>query len=188
MDPQVAPAVDRAGQLWSLDVDTDIAQPMFAGNATGLSATPQRYFWGGTEPLVSNMSEDDSTQAFGQGVTNQTVLDVLVVNLYAVSIDVRVSARATIENSSGAGTPITSFSLHLFDVTASTTMETDTFSLLTETHRVSATIEERYTIPPATSTTIRLRVSVGAGAPLDDIELSHAKLSVMTIGAGSFVH
>jgi hypothetical protein len=180
LDPQAAPTVDRAGQLWMNDVDTDIAQPMWCANATGL-AQAQHYFWGGQTPLIADMAEDDSTQSFAQAVTNQTVLELVVPNPHAIAVQVRVSARVTAQNDSPAGTPIDTFSLHLFDATAATTMETDSFDLLSTTHRLGATIEELYTLPAATTTTLRLRISVGSSSDiLNNVEISHAKLSVMT--------
>lgn len=182
-DPQAVPAVDRAGQLYMLDVDANRCAPMACCDATGLGPG-QQYIPFSNYPVIMGFDETNGSTNVAQGAVNTHVQTLTVSNPYGTTVRIRVQARATFVPNALGTIPLAACTVTLFDVTAGTVLETDSFTFANSTHRTGFTIEAAYDMPSTSSTQFALRVSVAAGTPGDQIAVSHRKLAVMMHTAG----
>ena len=181
LDPQSAPATQRAGQIWISDEASNQALARICTNDAGLGS--------GVDPYVLTGSEPEYREStFVVGPTNKTANGVYselasVTLVYYHTVHLVIRANMQIKPNPIGAIPLNSgISVRLKDTTAGTVIATSTVDLATSTGSVVWCLDSDYTVPSTGSRTIKLEVVVGSAAS-GTIDFINAALHISTKGA-----
>jgi hypothetical protein len=182
LDAQAAdPTVQRVGQHWMSEVDTDRAVPRVCTNATGLEPVDS-WTHVGPSPLVYGMVSQSAVEIVPEDTTNQILIGLAVDNPYGFTISVEVSAEWTVEANPIGTIPLAgAITTTLHNITAGATIQTDSFDYF---GRQRGSMRTTYTLPTGTST-INLRASVaGVAVGPGAMDFANMSLVVRTASGG----
>lgn len=166
-DPQtVAPATQRAGQIYSLELDTNQSALMYCDNSTGAGPATDKYVALSTQPHYAGANVGTNANV-AQNQTDVVLSSTIVVFADTVLLpSLIVEGHVVIQPSPiGAMPTVAACVLELWDDTDSTTIATQTVDVPADGVSRSCWIfADEYAVPADGSRTFQLRVSTAAGA------------------------